>query len=384
MSVYLDHNASTPLHPEVLDEMMPFLTTGSGNASSLHQSGRFRRSAIETARARVAELVNADPDNIIFTSGGTEANNLAIKGFVKLSSDTTVMASKIEHASILEPLDQLQSYGCKTGWLDVNSDGYLDVEKYEQMIPQQQPDLVSVQLANNETGVIQPLQQLVKFCHTNTDSIVHTDGTQAAGKIKVDMQQLGVDMMTLSAHKFNCPQGVGALISKNRPGNILRASGGPQESNRRAGTENVAMLVGFGKAAQIATISLQKKQAHLLELRRYFEQQLSALPGIKIFGQESERLPNTSFFSLPYYHGETLLMQMDKAGFELASGSACHSEVTQPSHVLQAMGIDHDLALNAIRVSFGMQNTRQQIDQMMQVLNNLINQLPAVMRQAVG
>jgi cysteine desulfurase len=381
MSVYLDHNASTPLHPEVLDEMMPFLASGAGNASSLHQSGRFRRSAIETARNRVAQLVNADPDSVIFTSGGTEANNLAIKGFVALGSETTVMASNIEHASILEPLEQLKSAGCRTGFLGVNTQGYLDSEQYQKCVLQHQPDLVSVQLANNETGVIQPLQQLAKFCHELAGSIVHSDGTQAAGKIEVDIQQLGVDMMTLSAHKLNGPQGAGALICRRKPVNLLSMSGGPQEAGRRAGTENVAMLAGFGKAAQIAAITLQEKQANLLELRQYFEQQISTIAGVKIFGQEAERLPNTSFFSIPYYHGETLLMQLDKAGFELASGSACHSQVTQPSHVLEAMGVDHDLALNAVRVSLGLHNTREQIDQLMQTLHNLINQLPAVMRQ---
>lgn len=384
MSVYLDHNASTPLHPEVLDEMMPFLSSGSGNASSLHQSGRFRRSAIETARNRVAQLVNTDPHSIIFTSGGTEANNLAIKGFINPGPDTTVMASKIEHASILEPLEQLAGAGCQIGLLDVNADGYVDRETYEPQILQQKPELVSVQLVNNETGVIQPLQQLTQFCHDHKVNMVHTDGTQAAGKIEIDMQQLGVDMMTLSAHKFNGPQGAGALISRNKPVNILRMSGGPQESGRRAGTENVAVLAGFGKAAEIARIKLQEKHAHLLELRRYFEQQLSTIAAVKIFGQSAERIPNTSFFSIPYYHGETLLMQLDRAGFELASGSACHSEVTQPSHVLEAMGVDYDVALNAVRVSFGINNTRQQIDQLMQTLHNLINQLPAVMRQVAN
>jgi len=380
MSIYLDHNASSPLHPEVLDEMLPFLKSSHGNASSLHQSGRFLRSAIETARSRVAELVNASPEDVIFTSGGTEANNFALKGFVEMSPESSLMSSQIEHASVLHPLEQVKLAGCVTNHLPVTTDGIIDIEASLLLIQQHSPDLLSVQMANNETGVIQPVEHLARFAHGNGICLVHTDATQAIGKIAVDMQQLDVDMMTLSGHKFQGPQAVGALITRASTVKTPLLSGGFQKSARRAGTENVAMLVGFGKAAQLAAIKLQERQSYLIELRRYFEQQLAEIPGVAIFGANSERLPNTSFFAIPFYHGETLLMQLDKAGFELASGSACHSEVTLPSHVLSAMGIDEDLALNAVRVSFGMENTRQQVDKLIATLNELINQLPAVMR----
>jgi len=360
MSIYLDHNASAPLHPEVLDEMLPFLKSTHGNASSLHQSGRFLRSAIETARSRVAELINCSPENIIFTSGGTEANNFALKGFLQMGPQSSLMSSQIEHASVLHPLEQVKQAGCATHLLPSTNDGKIDVEESFALIQQHSPDLLSVQLANNETGVIQPVEQLARFAHSNG---------------------VYVDMMTLSGHKFQGPQAVGALIVKSASVKSPLLSGGFQESAKRAGTESVANLVGLGKAAQLAAIKLQERQSYLLELRRYFEQQLAAITGVEIFGANSERLPNTSFFAIPYYHGETLLMQLDKAGFELASGSACHSEVTSPSHVLAAMGIDEDLALNAVRVSFGLDNTRQQIDLLIATLNNLINQLPAVMRQ---
>ena len=384
MSVYLDHNASSPLHPEVLEEMLPYLTSAHGNASSLHQSGRFLRSAIETARTRVAELVNVSPEQIIFTSGGTEANNLAFKGFLAMNPATTMMCSEIEHASVLHPFKQVAQVGCLTHFLPVTVDGVTDVDVSKHLIQQHSPDLLSLQMANNETGVIQPVEQIARFAHANGVSIVHTDATQAIGKIAVDFQQLDVDMMTLSAHKFQGPQSVGALIVKSATLMTPLLTGGLQESGRRAGTENVAMLVGLGKAAQLARIKLQEKQLTLLELRRYFEQQLAGIAGVEVFGANSERLPNTSYFAIPYYHGETLLMQLDKEGFELASGSACHSEVTLPSHVLSAMGVDEDLALNAVRVSFGMDNTRQQIDQLIGTLNDLINQLPAVMRQVAN
>lgn len=384
MSVYLDHNASTPLDPEVLEEMLPFFRSSFGNASSLHRSGRFQRSAIETARQSVADLVNCSPDHIIFTSGGTEANNLAVKGVLPMGSETTLMTSEIEHTSLLQPVLQAGQAGCKTYLLPTTAAGLIDVLASEKQIKQILPAMVSIQLANNETGVIQPVGHLSRYTHEHTDAVVHSDVTQAIGKIIVDMQQMDVDMMTLSGHKFQGPQGVGALIIKGRSIKTALLSGGPQESAQRAGTENVAMLVGLGKAAQLARNKLQEKQAYLLELRRYFEHKLKSISGVQIFGEESERLPNTSFFSIPYYHGQTLLMHLDQAGFELASGSACHSEVTKPSHVLNAMGIDEDLALNAVRVSFGMENTRQHIDQLIATLNDLINRLPPMMRQVAG
>ena len=362
--------------------MLPFLQSAHGNASSLHQSGRFLRSAIETARHQVADLINASPQQVIFTSGGSEANNLAIKGFIEQAPGTTIVTSPIEHPSVLQPMRQLEQAGCALHWLGVTDQGVVDVMAAEGLIRQVQPELLSIQLANNETGAIQPVAQLAAMAHQAAGCLVHCDATQGIGKMDVDFQQLDVDLMTLSGHKFQGPQGVGALIVKNQTLSNPLISGGPQESDRRAGTENVAMLVGLGKAAQLAQIELQQRKAYLLELRRYFELKLIGIPGVVIFSAETERLPNTSFFSIPYYHGETLLMQLDKAGFELASGSACHSGVTEPSHVLRAMGIDEGMALNAVRVSFGMQNTFEQIDQLIETMTNLINQLPAVMRQA--
>ncbi len=384
MPVYLDHNASAPLHPEVLDAMLPFLKASHGNASSLHQSGRFLRSAIESARQQVAELVNADAANVIFTSGGTEANNLAIKGFIADSQHSRIMCSTIEHASVLEPVRQIAAMGGSTAYLAVNAEGVVDVSESVAVIAEYNPDLLSVQLANNETGAIQPVKRL--FEQASSDNLLlHTDATQAVGKIEVDIKDLSADLLTLSGHKFQGPQGCGALILNNKA-NIKKPlqSGGPQESRRRAGTENVALLVGMGKAAQLAQINLQERQTYLLELRRYFEQQLMGISGVHIFSGSCERLPNTSYFSIPYYHGETLLMQLDQAGFELASGSACHSAVTQPSHVLRAMGVDEALALNAVRVSFGNDNTCQQIDQLIALLHSLINQVPASFRRAAN
>ncbi len=289
MSTYFDHNATSPLHPQVLKAMMPYLSGPVANASSLHSPGRMARSAIENARASLANLVN-------------------------------------------------------------------------------------------ETGVLQPVKQLAELV-AGRDCLIHTDATQMAGKLVIDMSQLGVEALTLSAHKLQGPQGVGALITGMKPKQVL-ISGGAQEKYRRAGTENVASIVGFGKAAELAGLENDDRYHHLRQLKEVFESRLMSLPGAVIFGQEVDRLPNTTFFALPYYHGETLLMELDKSGFALSSGSACHSEVTQPSHVLNAMQVDDNIALNAVRVSMGFDNTLQQVDALTSKLEQLINKLPAIIRQA--
>jgi len=380
MQTYFDHNATSPLHPEVLDAILRYLREPIGNASSLHSAGRLARSAIETARAQVAELVNCTADSVIFTSGGSEANNLLLKGYFDAADRRPVIASEIEHPSVLEPLAQLELSGHKVIKLKSNSLGQVDLDTAKSILQQNDPQMLSVLLANNETGVLQPVRELVQMIDPD-HCLTHTDATQVVGKLPVDMNHIGVDALTLSAHKLQGPQGIGALIVKQKPRQAL-ISGGPQEKHRRAGTENVAMIVGLGKAAQIASLEMQQKCHHLLQLREVFESRLANIPGVVIFGQDAERLPNTTYFSLPYYHGETLLMELDRAGFALASGSACHSEVTKASYVLTAMGVDESLALNAVRVSFGMSNNLQEVDALVSKLLDLINKLPAVIRRA--
>jgi len=359
---------------------MPYLSNPTANASSLHKPGRLARSAIELARNQVAELVNTAPESVIFTSGGAEANNLLFKGYGDPDDQRPVVSSEIEHPSVLQPLLQLEQSGYRVIRLKVNSSGQVDLEKAEKILKGNNPQIFSVMLANNETGVLQPVRELNRLIESE-DCLTHSDATQAVGKLPLDMRQLGLHALTLSAHKFQGPQGIGALIVNRKPRQVL-ISGGEQEKNRRAGTENVAMIVGMGKAAQIAVLEIQHKRHHLTQLREVFESRLATLPGVVIFGQEAERLPNTTYFSLPYYHGETLLMELDRAGFALASGSACHSEVSKASHVLAAMGVSDSLALNAIRASFGMSNTLQEVDALVSKLQDLINRLPAIMRQA--
>jgi cysteine desulfurase len=379
MQTYFDHNATSPLHPEVLEAMMPYLTNPAANASSLHSSGRLARSAIEIARNQVAELVNATPESVIFTSGGSEANNLLLKGYADRDDHRAIVSSAIEHPSVMQPLAQLEQSGFRVIRLKVNPLGQVDLDAAKETLLQNNPQIFSVMLANNETGVLQPVQELIKLIQCD-DCLNHTDATQAVGKLPIDMKQLGLQALTLSAHKFQGPQGIGALIVNSKPRQAL-ISGGEQENKRRAGTESVAMIVGMGKAAQIAALEIQHKRHHLFQLRELFESKLTSIPDVVIHGQGAERLPNTTYFSLPYYHGETLLMELDRAGFALASGSACHSEVTKASHVLSAMGVTDDLALNAIRASFGMTNTLQEVDALVSKLQDLINKLPAILRK---
>ena len=380
MSVYLDHNATSPMHPEVIDAMMPYLLNPVGNPSSLHSYGRMARSAVESARAEVAQLLGCDSGSVIFTSGGTEANNLLLKGYVDRDSNRPVISSEIEHSSILEPLQQLRAEGVEVILLKSNSQGQIDLEAARSVVVDADAQLLSVIYANNETGVIQPIETLATMVDRDS-CLVHSDATQAIGKIPVDLAQLDIDAVSFSAHKLRGPQGVGALVVKRKPRQLL-ISGGGQENKRRGGTENVAGIVGLGKAAQLARLEIEQRTHHLRQLRDVFETRLASIPGSLVFGQQAPRLPNTTFFALPYYHGETLLMELDRAGFALASGSACNSAVTRPSHVLRAMGVDDNLALNAIRVSFGMENSLQDVEQLITKLQELVDSLPAVIRQA--
>lgn len=380
MAVYLDHNASSPMHPEVVEAILPFLHNPPANPSSLHSFGRMARSAVESARAEVASLLGCAGASIIFTSGGSEANNLLLKGYVDDSDPRPLVSSAIEHPSVLEPLKQLQQQGREVVLLDADADGLVDLSKAGSQLQQLDPALLSIIYANNETGVIQPLSELMAMVDAQR-CLRHSDATQVVGKLPINLQQMELDAISFSAHKLQGPQGIGALVVKRKPARPL-ISGGEQESGSRAGTENVAMIVGLGKAAQLARLEMEQKQHHLQQLRTVLESKLKNIAGIEIFGMNAPRLPNTTYFALPYYHGETLLMELDKAGFALSSGSACHSEVTRPSHVLKAMGVDDNLALNAIRVSFGGTNTLQDVDQLVERLQQLVNKLPAVMRRA--
>lgn len=368
MRAYFDHNASSPLLPEVFEAMRPYLLGVHGNPSSLHQSGRLAKSAIESARLKVAQKINCQPQQVIFVAGGTEANNYVLQAMQHLNQSI----GRVEHASIIEPAIALSKNTSKLiNWVEVNEQGLYDSNH------KLSEGFASLQLVNNETGVIQPIFQIKA---NNPKVLIHTDASQAMGKIAVDFKALNVDFMTLSAHKFKGPKGIGALIVKNISALNSVIKGGKQEQNKRAGTENVAAIVGMGKAIEC----IQNDHSHVSQLMSLFESQLSSFKNLTIFSKQASRVANTCYFALPYFHGETLLMEADKAGFELASGSACHSQVTEPSHVLKAMQVEEGLALNAIRVSFGQENTFEEVDGFLHFLQHRLENLPAVIKSAVG
>jgi cysteine desulfurase len=364
--IYLDHNATTPLDDRVLEAMLPFLKTFYGNPSSLYRLGRVAHSAINVAREQLAALVGVQPEQIIFTSGGTEANNLAL---ATLPPQTGFAVSAIEHPSIIEPARYLQSQGHQLTLLNVDNNSRITQEAIEEVI-RLKPDLVSMMLANNETGAVQNIAHYANQL-TAQDIKVHTDAVQALGKIPVDFNRLGVHLMSLSSHKIYGPKGCGALVfDKSVTINPVLLGGG-QEQGFRAGTENVAAIVGFGKAAELAKTELAERHVHLLKLKTLLEQNLSAIPDLTVFAEQAERLPNTVQIGIHRIDGEMLLMQLDRKGIAVSSGSACASGLAEPSPVLIAMGVDPAQAKTAIRISLGKTNTEADIFEFIKQLKSL-------------
>lgn len=357
--IYFDHNASTPVDERVLQAMLPFFSDFYGNPSSLYKLARLSRSAIDTAREQVAQLVNVRPEQVIFTSGGTEANNLALKGCLP---QARILTSEFEHPSIL------QSGNAEL--VAITQQGYIDQQSLVRKLDQHF-DLASFMLVNNETGVVQDIatiNALVKQKNT----LVHTDAVQAAGKIPVDFQSLGVDLLSISSHKIYGPKGAGALIASAELVRFPLLTGGGQESGLRAGTENVPAIIGFGKAAELAYAEFEQRHQHCLKLRNHLENQLLKIPEITVFAQDSERVANTVQFGVQNSIGEMLLMQLDKLGIAVSSGSACATNDWSASHVLSAMGVVDSLAKSAIRVSLGQKNTEQDIDEFVQKLLQIL------------
>lgn len=377
MPVYFDHNATTPLDPRVLEAMMPYLTGPYANASSLHRFGRAARDAVERAREQVAAWIGCQPRDIIWTSGGTEANNLAIKGVVA-ARQGRVLYGATEHPAVMEAAESLRNSGHLVEAIAVDTTGQIDGSAFEAQLAAGPVRLVSLMRANNETGVLHDTARVAESVH-RAGAVLHVDAVQAAGKIPVDFDELGADLMTLSSHKINGPKGLGALIV--RPGTDLTPlhHGGAQERGLRGGTENVAAIVGFGAAAALAQAEMPQRAADATVLRDRLQQGLQAIPGVTLFGAGAvARLPNTLQFALPGFEGEALLMQLDRKGFGVSSGSACASGKGQPSHVLLAMQIDRDTAYGAIRVSFGAGNTLAEVERFLQALQNLVGQHLAV------
>ena len=366
-AIYFDHNATTALDARVLEAMLPYLRGQQGNPTSRHGFGRTARQAIDLAREQVAQAVGAHPSQVTFTSGGTEANNTAIKGIAATHTPAQLVCSAIEHPAVSKPMQSLLGRGWKMAKTPVDQDGKVDLAALETLL-QQKTALVSVMLANNETGVLQDVPAIAALAR-RYGALLHTDAVQALGKVAVDFTASGANAMSLSGHKIHGPQGVGALILDKRIDLQPLLEGGGQEKGLRSGTENIAAIVGFGMACELATRDLERHAEKIRGLRDQFEQGLVEL-GATVFGQGAERLPNTSFFALPNIEGETLVMALDRQGYADASGSACSSDSIEPSHVLLAMGIAPEVARGAVRVSLGARNSAAQVDALLQALKN--------------
>lgn len=384
--VYLDYNATTPLDERVLTAMLPFLREQYGNAASRHELGTVARKAIDHAREQVAALVNVQPSQVVFTSGGTEANNLFIRGAADYLKPSQIAISAIEHSAVTQPALALTRNKWKLHKFVVHANGQVDLNDVDAAL-KKQTGIVSVMLANNETGVIQEVAAIAERAR-NAGAWMHTDAVQALGKMPVDFDALGVHAMSLSAHKIYGPKGAGALIYDKRISLRPLLAGGGHEAGLRSGTENVAAIVGFGVACELAAkrMTTFSDCDKLAALRESLEHGLTA-SGAIIFGAavdtNTPRVANTSYFAFPDVDGETLVIELDKAGFAVASGAACSSTSTEPSPTLLAMGVEPALARGAVRVSLGRDNRAEQIEWFLHAVNTALAKLKRLTAIAV-
>lgn len=372
--IYMDHAASTPVRKEVLDAMMPYFSEKYGNASSLHSFGREAAQAMEASRAEIARIIGAKPEEIIFTSGGTESDNLAIKGIALSNGRKSghIITSLIEHPAVMSTCRYLERKGFKVTYLPVDSDGMVSVADVRASITDE-TFLVTIMHANNEIGSVQPIEGIARVCKEK-GVLFHTDAVQTFCKLPINVHRMEIDMMSLSGHKIYGPKGIGVLYVKQ--GIILEpvAHGGPHEMERRAGTENVAGMVGFATAAQLAIKEMPKEMKRQAKLRdKIIEQVMEVTKGMKINGSMRNRLPNNINFSFVGLEGESLVLRLDRAGVAASTGSACSSKKLEPSHVLLAIGLTPELAHGSLRISLGKDNTDTDV-------NYLITALPRVVR----
>ena len=371
--IFLDSNSTTLLDPRVLEAMLPYMQNQYGNATSRHLYGRAARQALDQAREQVAEACGAHPSQVIFTASGTEANNFAILGMAGNNEHAKQIAvSAIEHPAVTRPAFALRENGYRVAVIATDNFGKVDPLSLDVAL-EKPTSLVSVMLANNETGVIQDIAKLAEIAKSK-GALFHTDAVQGLGKLSLDFESLGVHAMTVSSHKINGPQGAGALILDKRVDIKPLLHGGGQEKGLRSGTENVAAIVGFGAACALLKTERETRSEVTGQLRNSFELGLKDL-GATIFGDKAARLANTSFFAFNEIEGETLVMALDRKGFAVASGSACSSDSTEPSHVLMSMGVAPDLARGAVRVSFGAKNTSDELNRFLAALQSEVQRL---------
>jgi cysteine desulfurase len=363
-AIYFDHNATTPVRPEVLEAMLPYYQNGYGNASSLHALGRAARQVLEESRRKLAEVLNCEPSEIVFTGSGTEADNHAIKGvfFANGAGRPVLVTSKIEHHAVLHSFEYLEKHhGAKTVYVGVDSEGLLDLEALKKAVTTE-TCLVSVMHANNEVGTVQPLPEIAAICHSQ-NAYFHSDAIQTFGKLETDVKKLGVDLMSISGHKIYAPKGVGALYIKKGTKLHSLIHGGGHERNRRAGTENVAGIVALARAAELAAGERESQSLKLSGLRERLWQGLQKnISHLRRNGSKDLGLPGTLNVSFEFIEGESILLSLDVKGIAASSGSACTSGSLEPSHVLAAMGVPTETAQGSVRFSLGRENTEQEVD----------------------
>ena len=373
---YFDHASTTPVKEEVLKEMIPYFNLEFGNPSSLYSIGRRNRRAVEEAREKVARAINAKPNEIYFTSCGSESDNLAIKGiaFENKHKGNHIITSKIEHPAVLNTCKMLEQEGFKVTYLDVNKKGLIDLKILEASITDK-TILISIMFANNEIGTIQPIKEIGKIAKKH-NIYFHTDAVQAMGNIKIDVNNMNIDSLSMSAHKFYGPKGVGALyIREGIPFKKLQ-DGGHQEKDKRAGTENVPGIVGLGKAIEIANNNIDRYNKKLVYLRDYYINQVEEkIPDVKLNGDRVNRRPGNANFSFKYVDGEELLLDLDAKGIAASSGSACSSGTDAPSHVLLAIGLTAETAKGALRITMGEENTKEDIDYLVSTLTEIVRKI---------
>lgn len=373
---YFDHASTTPVKEEVLKEMIPYFNLEFGNPSSLYSIGRRNRRVVEEAREKVARAINAKPNEIYFTSCGSESDNLAIKGiaFENKHKGNHIITSKIEHPAVLNTCKMLEQEGFKVTYLDVNKKGLIDLKILEESITDK-TILISIMFANNEIGTIQPIKEIGKIAKKH-NIYFHTDAVQAMGNIKIDVNNMNIDSLSMSAHKFYGPKGVGALyIREGIPFKKLQ-DGGHQEKDKRAGTENVPGIVGLGKAIEIANNNIDRYNKKLVYLRDYYINQVEEkIPDVKLNGDRVNRLPGNANFSFKYVDGEELLLDLDAKGIAASSGSACSSGTDAPSHVLLAIGLTAETAKGALRITMGEENTKEDIDYLVSTLTEIVRKI---------
>lgn len=373
---YFDHSATTAVDKRVLEEMLPYFNNYYGNPSSLYSVGRNAKKAIEEARKKVANAINCENKEIYFTGCGSESDNFALKGVARANKEkgNHIITSKIEHPAILNTCKTLEKEGFDITYLDVDEYGLINLEQLKNTITNK-TILISIMFANNEIGTIQPIEEIGKIAKRK-NVIFHTDSVQAIGNIKIDVKKMNIDLLSMSAHKFYGPKGVGAIYIKDGIKCDKIQEGGHQEKNRRAGTENVAGIVGLGKAIELADKNLQEYNYNIKILRDYYEKQVEKnIPYIKFNGHRTKRLSGNSNISFEFIEGETLLLKLDEKGICASTGSACSSGSSAPSHVLTAIGLSEKLARGSLRITFGKENTKEDVDFLVKTLTEIVSKL---------